>query len=64
MAVSTNAVNTTDFSDRFKERYVGRTHLQYLSGSKVWMRLKKKFDYEGKKEYRYIKLSNGGSARS
>ena len=62
MAVSTNAVNTTDFNDRFKERFVGRTHLQYLSGSKVFMRLKKSFSFQGLQENRAIKLSNGGSA--
>jgi len=46
--------NLTDISDAFKERYAGKTIDQYNNANVVWMKIKKSFNFVGKKEYRSI----------
>ena len=54
-----NNFNLTDISDAFKERFVGPMIDQYNNNNVTWMKIKKSFNFLGKKEYRSLGLSNG-----
>lgn len=58
MANATN-LNLTDISDLFKEKYSGKTIDQYNNANVLFMKIKKSFDFVGKKQYRSVGLSNG-----
>lgn len=58
MANATN-LNLTDISDLFKERFKGTSMDQYNNSNVVMAKIKKSFNFVGKKEYRSIGLSNG-----
>ena len=58
MANATN-FNLTDISDAFKERFVGKMVDQYNNSSVLWSKIKKSYDFRGKKAYRSVGLSNG-----
>lgn len=51
--------NLTDISDAFKERYQGVMVDQYNNSTILWAKIKKSFDFVGKKVYRSVGLSNG-----
>lgn len=51
--------NLTDISDAFKERFQGAMLDQYNNSNVTWMKIKKSFNFVGKKEYRSLGLSNG-----
>ena len=51
--------NLTDISDMFKERYVGKSIDQYNNSNVLWAKIKKSFNFVGKKDYRSVGLSDG-----
>ena len=51
--------NLTDISDAFKEKYVGPMIDQYNNQNVTWAKIKKSFNFIGKKQYRSLGLSNG-----
>lgn len=51
--------NLTDISDAFKEVYAGKSIDQYNNNTPIWAKIKKTFNFQGKKEYRSVGLSNG-----
>jgi len=51
--------NLTDISDAFKEKFNGPMMDQYNNSNVTWMKIKKTFNFVGKKQYRSLGLSNG-----
>jgi hypothetical protein len=51
--------NLTDISDAFKERFVGKMVDQYNNSTPLISKIKKSFNFLGKKDYRSVGLSAG-----